>query len=564
MDKLVEEAIKIEATKLASKYQIGKINRIRDILKKTAIDFNGARLMGLKKTQYSLENGIFFNPSLDEALDLLPSNTAIELFENNDPDELIIKTTAIQYLFSKDTPFYTHRELAKLINKFINYFEDDDNKESLILIGYPVKKFTASYWLHNKLSRLYPVKIPSSKAYSEKEDKKDSNGNIIILYSWQKEKEKPFISGICTPCNYDEAPFIEGLSYKDIGKIENDREKLLNLKIQILKILVEDINSQKSTKLWDKCISVINDNLSINEFKYYLDELEKKYLDLFIAIQFRDGSYIGRVNPYFGFNKDLDAGGIKNIIEVIHFAEKELKIKKMHNMKTKILPLIGDIEINSYYDLVKSIFPGDRFEIDNIILQFFKYTEEESKFDEYFNNRLKKDIENKFKVQILVKPQYFNIHLDYERYLESSSECGISQNISFLKSKPKTKSVTPLHLPPDTKWQDITLEFLDGHNVSIRIGKYNIKSDYKGMGFEDERRFEPNTQWNFLKILADYNGEISWEHQHANTKIKKTKQLLADALKAYFKITEDPFYPYRKEKSYRIKMKLIPEERNQI
>lgn len=37
----------------------------------------------------------------------------------------------------------------------------------------------------------------------------------------------------------------------------------------------------------------------------------------------------------------------------------------------------------------------------------------------------------------------------------------------------------------------------------------------------------------------------------------KTKQLLAQTLKAFFHIDEDPFWPYEEVKSYKIKIKLI-------
>ena len=148
-----------------------------------------------------------------------------------------------------------------------------------------------------------------------------------------------------------------------------------------------------------------------------------------------------------------------------------------------------------------------------------------------------------------------------------------------------------IKLPPKTGWNDITIKFKDGHNVDIKIKGQAITSDYKAMGFEDKRTRKPDKQWQLLIKLSESNGEIDWQsrpqNKNLNTRLteqkfgfesneddenqnrgysykkapdstKKAKQLLAKELKAFFKIKEDPFFPYRKEGSYKIKITLIP------
>lgn len=145
-------------------------------------------------------------------------------------------------------------------------------------------------------------------------------------------------------------------------------------------------------------------------------------------------------------------------------------------------------------------------------------------------------------------------------------------------------------LPSDVKWEDITIRFVDGHNVDIKCKDKIVHSDYKTMGFEDLKSRKPNNQWQLLERLAENNGEISWERSAAKSsdisktsqdfgyefdeednspqnkgfsiikvpdKLKKTKQLLSQALKSYFRIDEDPFYPYDQVKAYKIRIKLI-------
>ncbi|KJJ85541.1 hypothetical protein OMAG_000586 [Candidatus Omnitrophus magneticus] len=158
-------------------------------------------------------------------------------------------------------------------------------------------------------------------------------------------------------------------------------------------------------------------------------------------------------------------------------------------------------------------------------------------------------------------------------------------------SPPEVSSKPVLKLPANAKWEDITIKFIDGHNVDIKLKNKTIRSDYKEMGFEDSKSRRPNKQWEMLQRLAENHGEISWEKfasgksadirktdqdfgyefdEDSSTpqnkgfsiikapdKLKKTKQLLAQTLKAFFHIDEDPFWPYEEVKSYKIKIKLI-------
>jgi hypothetical protein len=125
--------------------------------------------------------------------------------------------------------------------------------------------------------------------------------------------------------------------------------------------------------------------------------------------------------------------------------------------------------------------------------------------------------------------------------------------------KPKNKRIRLQNFPADTKWEDITIKFLNAHEAIITVKKETFHSSFEEMGFQDEKRKLPNKQWEFLRGLSETGGQLSWRSPKASTKGKKQKQLLADTLKAYFQIKEDPFCSYREEKSYKIKIHLIPE-----
>lgn len=130
--------------------------------------------------------------------------------------------------------------------------------------------------------------------------------------------------------------------------------------------------------------------------------------------------------------------------------------------------------------------------------------------------------------------------------------------------KPKNKKIQLRKFPSNLLWEEISIQFLNEHEVIIKARKETLQTTYEAMGFQDEKKKLPNKQWTFLNLLAIKNGEVSWENNQdlspeQKGSIKKQKQLLTEALKAYFQIKDEPFLDYKKEKAYKIKINLIPE-----
>jgi len=123
------------------------------------------------------------------------------------------------------------------------------------------------------------------------------------------------------------------------------------------------------------------------------------------------------------------------------------------------------------------------------------------------------------------------------------------------------RHIVSLLLPPETKWESITIKFKDGHDVDILIpGRSKaIQSSYIEMGFQNLKTRRSNNQWRLLIILANNHRKLSWNNPEAKDNLKKQKQLLSEKLKKYFNLVEDPFRLYREEKLYEIKLNLIPE-----
>jgi len=78
------------------------------------------------------------------------------------------------------------------------------------------------------------------------------------------------------------------------------------------------------------------------------------------------------------------------------------------------------------------------------------------------------------------------------------------------------------------------------------------------MGMWDGRNKQPNDQWQLLMELATVGGRIDWDSSIADPKLKKRKQLLGQALKAYFNLPGEPFKVYREVGAYELRLHLVP------
>lgn len=98
-------------------------------------------------------------------------------------------------------------------------------------------------------------------------------------------------------------------------------------------------------------------------------------------------------------------------------------------------------------------------------------------------------------------------------------------------------------LCPNTKWENINIEFLNGHDVRIKYDSQSIDSNYVKMGFEDSRKKNPNTQWDILKHMSDKERFISFADAEPKIcrNLKSQKKELSQKLKDFFGIKDDPF-----------------------
>ena len=547
MDKRIEDFIESESVRLAREYRIREVDRIRAVVRQTAKRLLGDMVNTPEQAEEALEHGPWYGSFVGSILKHLSPRETLKLFEDEDPMDLYYVEN---FLISNCEwePMHTYQELACLFKDFIRYLEN--NRDSLLATGYPLQVFCPSHWLFKRLSTLYPVKIP----YSIKVPEESSEEGYQLLYTWRKEKRRLRGAPNYAECSYKEAPFVESFSNVEIVESEEARAGVFELKVAILEILCESLATGKNLKLWDKCIKALTSKLSRREF-HALNEIEEKFSKLdkvhkrsFAIIADRAVDLTSSV---------LKTGGIKDMLEIIEFVEQDLEIGKMNSTKRKLLAINENKKISSYYDLLPKARISELIDITN---EFHSYGEEEEKnFKKVFNGRLERDISRHFRVPLLVRPEYYDTTKAYAHYLEQRGNKNIDVLYPYTQRIPQKKGVTPIQLPLDTNWEDITIKFKDGYNVNIKVKDLKIDADYKQMGFEDTRNRLPNKQWDLLRLLALQKGELAWDKPGANRYVKKKKQLLSDTLKAYFQIEKDPFLPYKPQKAYKIRINLIPD-----
>lgn len=105
---------------------------------------------------------------------------------------------------------------------------------------------------------------------------------------------------------------------------------------------------------------------------------------------------------------------------------------------------------------------------------------------------------------------------------------------------------------PGLKWGDISIMLESNDSVKIQTPRTFLTVTYIDLGFRDNRKGDlPTKAWYFLIKLAEENGEITYSSQSFDPKNKSRVKELRKILRKYFRITEDPFYSYKKCGGYK-------------
>ncbi len=145
--------------------------------------------------------------------------------------------------------------------------------------------------------------------------------------------------------------------------------------------------------------------------------------------------------------------------------------------------------------------------------------------------------------------------------------------------KPKTKkevlfSKPKVELPPNAKWQDLTLSFVNQQDIEVKYGDTSVgKYTHEDLGFAQANTEwkNPDRRWALLYVLAvtgAYRPRVVTNKDHLMkvckvTKpnaVEKQKSDLAKGLRAAFGIQNEPFEKYSHETGYQPKFTLLPDQ----
>ena len=131
---------------------------------------------------------------------------------------------------------------------------------------------------------------------------------------------------------------------------------------------------------------------------------------------------------------------------------------------------------------------------------------------------------------------------------------------SKIKS-PKKIARNSYPLPKDAKWHKLTIKFFDGHTVKIGYEGMATKTfDYKDMGFGNDKTNNPDTKWDFLKVIAENGGSLTalkYERRFS----RNVKYEVNKLLKTFFGMKDDPIPRYNRTDGYKPLFNIESDER---
>jgi hypothetical protein len=433
---------------------------------------------------------------------------------------------------------------------------------------------------------------------------RDAEGNCVYHYVWPKEtanayrkggiiydlgfewdEEGPYTDGgkRVTPCSYEQAALIEGLDRCHADWFAERRERIYALKERVLRRLVKSARERDASRIWGDCLSILSDILSRTEAEYLL-AMDRFYEGLMAEGQPAFPS-LTRCRIYAN-------AGLSDLLLVIAHFEKEINIGTMANtaaIMESLPPKVKPLPI-SYY---KSFGREWRPVLDKAIKRFIGLERRERRFWSDYPSRAIQAMTEAFQDRERANPKGFN-ESELEKANVSFKNCmpyhsvwletclGMATNGLLVHGSnslaihatnrnawARSEAMRPFPTPPDTRWDQVTIQFLNREDVRITLGSASARRNFAEMGFRDARKqgVQPNQLWDLLRIFAKHDGRIEWrnplrELRGNRSKIKMRVHELRGRLRACFPgiADKDPFKPYRRVRAYETKFTLHSKE----
>ncbi|MHB0911898.1 MAG: hypothetical protein ACYC2Y_00450 [Armatimonadota bacterium] len=283
--------ISVEAQELADKYGLSA-DRIIGILKRTIQEIPDHVFQISRPNRQPLPKAAshICLPSLREALQYMPPDAALKLFENENLEELAKHQLFVFYVGQPHAPLYTLDELAYTIDQFIQYLKGEE--QHLLMCGSPKQRFSGSLWLNMLLGRAYPFEPETTSAEPIQEFV------TPIKFGHVRRKDLRFAD--------------LGLSDEQICRLQVLRPKYMQLKVDMLLELLHAIKKQSGT-IWDTCLDLLTKALTGDDAEFML-EIDQLYLT----------------------RMGISEGGLSKLLTVVGYVEEELSIGLIHTTREKL------------------------------------------------------------------------------------------------------------------------------------------------------------------------------------------------------------------------------------
>jgi hypothetical protein len=123
----------------------------------------------------------------------------------------------------------------------------------------------------------------------------------------------------------------------------------------------------------------------------------------------------------------------------------------------------------------------------------------------------------------------------------------------------RVREVAHYDTPESATWHDVSLRFLDTESLTVSVkGKRSVVT-YVDLGLVDKRNGRPDVQWRLLQDFAASHGLMTWDSPGASRKNQKRKEYLAQQLKRFFAIENEPFELTENRQGWRCVFELTPD-----
>lgn len=466
-----------ESERLAEQYGVDR-REIRKILDRVLDWESTYPYLGLDsdldKIPYDHEwREVTYNLNFEQALKALGWERAAVLYQARRLEDLAARESFVRYLNHFDTPLYSHEELEALSDSFVTYLEH--SRAALLRSGYPETDFRGSFWLAQRLSRLYHTKQPLAVDPAAL-----SRGEFRYFFAERTGRQWTVIPTGARPVactlsmeahladeyiylsNGDEARVVrfdesgdeDWFSEADRIGLELLKQKLLKIKIRVVRELQDAVRDRDRRTLLDRVLEALTGRvtgLGADEIDFLL-EADAKYAGFgypYTPVDPAESS--GQQDVSVGFA--LPPGGLTDLLMVAGHFEKEISIGTYTQTWERLRPSFPDAPTRTprmgrnYYELLRDI---PQHHIDGTFDEFLQRESAEKDFWKDFAQRVQQALATQRQIALRVN--------EFQAMLTAAARTGELPLINYglQVATPNAMEPEPLKHSPD--FRSVTFE----------------------------------------------------------------------------------------------------------